>query len=222
MHVFFSGHYDRATTRERGERADKTSPQPFGSTYPDKKRSQGSSSLFFILLMGKFERTPHSRVRQDNPSPNSGLKARRFGGFGNIASLNGSRFGQRTWPQLGVQQEVRSPNSWCFERDHLAEPLVGAGGFYCVPDPTFSWHLLMLWGFHTSRPIGLGSDIGQVYFPNHIYIREKSLDGAPWLRSTSKKHWKWMAISGWDPTVRVNRFCALVRWFSGRGQAGSD
>ena len=45
---------------------------------------------------GKRERTPHSRVRQDNPSPNSGLWVRQFRGFGKIPLLNGSRFGKRT------------------------------------------------------------------------------------------------------------------------------
>ena len=37
-------------------------------------------------------------------------------GFGKIPSLNGSRFDKRTRLQHGVQQELRSPNSWHLER----------------------------------------------------------------------------------------------------------
>ena len=46
--------------------------------------------------IGIFERTTHSRVRQDKTSPNSGLQVRQCGGFGKIPSLNGSRFGKRS------------------------------------------------------------------------------------------------------------------------------
>ena len=42
-------------------------------------------------LGGQIQEDP----KVDSPSPNTGLRARQFGGFGKITVLNGSKFGKR-------------------------------------------------------------------------------------------------------------------------------